>query len=408
MALDRNAYQRLSATGIARAVRSREVSAYEAVAAALERAADVEPRLRAFVALWPEEARARAREVDRRVAAGEAPPLAGVPFGVKGPRGLLAAAARRLVEAGCVPVGATSVPGTDCDWQTWGQGRDGVTVNPWRSDRTPGGSSAGAAAAVAAGVVPLANGSDGAGSVRIPAAWCGLFGLKLTRGALPSPDRTRLAVPGVLVRHAADLEAYVRCARVVPEYPALPGGAVRAVWSADLGFASPEPEVAGAAREAAARFEEAGLLRFVRPEEPVRLRDPVDAWMALRGRAHGAGTSPSARREVNDERLARLFGEADVLVTPATPNPAHGHEGPGDIYSTALTWAFNLSGHPALSLPTGHRADGCPVGVQLVTRHGGEPLLAALARRAEAAECAGMPAAVRTPAIGAENPRVHG
>lgn len=119
-----------------------------------------------------------------------------MPFAVKGRTGIRSYAARRLIAAGAVPVGATSVPGPGTRWQTWGLGAHGRTVNPWRPDRTPGGSSAGSAVAVAAGLVGLATGSDGAGSVRIPAAWCGVFGLKTTNGLLPSPTAPGWPPPG--------------------------------------------------------------------------------------------------------------------------------------------------------------------------------------------------------------------
>ncbi|WP_267891178.1 amidase family protein, partial [Streptomyces dysideae] len=199
----------LSAEEIAAAVRSRALTAVGVVTAALERIRRIDPVLCAFTDVWDEDALRQAGEVDARVAAGEWLPLAGVPVGVKGRlRGLRAAAP--LIAAGCVAVGATSVPGPGTPWQTWGLGRHGRTVNPWRHDRTPGGSSAGSAAAVAAGLVPLATGSDGAGSVRIPAAWCGVIGLKTTNGHLPSADRTGLAAPGVLVRRAGDAAAYWR------------------------------------------------------------------------------------------------------------------------------------------------------------------------------------------------------
>lgn len=159
------------------------------VGRALERIGREDPRLCAFIEVWPERALAdedRARQL----------PLAGKPFAVKGPAGIRSYAARRLIAAGGVPVGATSVPGPGTPWQTWGLGAHGRTVNPWRPDRTPGGSSAGSAVAVAADLVELATGSDGAGSVRIPAAWCGVFGLKTTNGLLPSPTGPGSLPPG--------------------------------------------------------------------------------------------------------------------------------------------------------------------------------------------------------------------
>ncbi|MEU7717437.1 amidase family protein [Streptomyces tibetensis] len=366
--------------------------AADVVAAALARIERADPHLCAFVEVWGEEALRRAGEVDAlldRPGPGPALPLAGVPIAVKGRNGLRGAGS--LLAAGCVAVGATSVPGPGTPWQTWGLGARGRTVNPWRADRTPGGSSAGAAVAVAAGLVPLATGGDGAGSVRIPAAWCGVLGLKTTSGRLPSADRTGLAVPGVLARSAVDAGLWwaVVSEEPVPAEAALP---LTAVWSPDLGFAGPDPEPVALARAAVARLEAAGVVRLVRPRVPLRLTDPGPAWLALRT----AGAAPSggdwARlglagaeevRAENDRRLAEVFGEAELLLTPTAPTSPHGHEGPGERYSTSLTWAFNLSGHPALSLSAGFGGDGCPAGLQVVAPHGREALLLAVARAAE-------------------------
>ncbi|MEU1313509.1 amidase [Streptomyces tibetensis] len=344
----------------------------------------------------------QAGEVDTRLGGlgpGPSLALAGVPIAVKGRNGLRAAGP--LLAAGGVAVGATSVPGPGTPWQTWGLGAGGRTVNPWRADRTPGGSSAGAAAAVAAGLVPLATGGDGAGSVRIPAAWCGVLGLKTTSGRLPSGDRTGLAVPGVLARSAADAGLWwaVVSGEPVPAEAALP---VTAAWSPDLGFAGPDPEPVALARAAVERLEAAGVVRLVRPRVPLRLTDPGPAWLALRtagadpARADLAGTDLAGAdlagadlagaervRAENDRRLAGVFGEAELLLTPTAPTDPHGHEGPGERYSTSLTWAFNLSGHPALSMPAGFGSDGCPAGLQLVAPHGREALLLAVAGAAE-------------------------
>ncbi|MFI6490691.1 amidase family protein [Streptomyces sp. NPDC050564] len=485
--LSPDGYPSLSAEDIAAAVRARTVGAVDVLAASLARIERVEPALSAFAEVWGEEALRRAGEVDARVAAGEWLPLAGVPIGVKGRRGLRTAGA--LVAAGCVPVGATSVPGPGTAWQTWGLGAHGRTVNPWRADRTPGGSSAGSAAAVAAGLVPMATGSDGAGSVRIPAAWCGVFGLKTTNGRLPSTDRTGLTAAGVLTRNASDAAAYWRvvsgstprrpdeapdqrpdqpsdqgadrgpdwggasrcpspgtgtaadpspvsdpprnrtpspdsdqCHRpgpnrdprpshgpapssdVRPSHAPAPGrhpgsnqewdqsrnphpgrpphhhptqSPIPAVWSPDLGFADTDADIAAVAHGAVERLVEAGILRLV--SRDVCLDDPGPAWLALRTPGADAAVAQPLR-EANDHLLAGLFAETPLLLTPTTPNPPHGHEGPGDRYSTALTWAFNLSGHPATSIPAGLGPDGCPVGLQLVARHGAEPLLLRVAQ----------------------------
>ncbi|NUP16033.1 MAG: amidase [Streptomyces sp.] len=413
----------LSAEEIAAAVRARSLRAVDVVAETLERIRRTDPVLSAFIEVWGEEALARAAEVDAQVGAGERLPLAGVPIGVKGRHGLRTAGP--LLAAGCVAVGATSVPGPGTPWQTWGVGRYGRTVNPWRHDRTPGGSSAGSAAAVAAGLVPLATGSDGAGSVRIPAAWCGVVGLKVTNGRLPSTDRTGLMAPGVLARCVGDVAAYwglmsaahrgmeagdkrrEGCGRAELRADphskhgepsgvhAKPNDAygrphdayatpATAVWSPDLGFDSPDPDIVAVAHSAALRLAAAGAIRLARPGTPLRLDDPAPAWLALR--TPGSDLAPAHRiRAANNARLDALFADTELLLTPAAPTPPHGHEGPGDRYSTALTWAFNLSGHPAISIPAGFDPEGCPVGLQLVAAHGREALLLDVARAAEVA-----------------------
>ncbi|MFB6696919.1 amidase family protein [Streptomyces rubiginosohelvolus] len=351
-----------------------------AVARALERIERLDPALHAFIEVWPDEALAREREaLARRL------PLGGLPFAVKGPSGIRSYAARRLIAAGGVPVGATSVPGPGTVWQTWGQGAHGRTLNPWRADRTPGGSSAGSAVAVAAGMAEAATGSDGAGSVRIPAAWCGVFGLKTTNGLLPSPDRTGLASAGVFARSAAAAEPYLR---QVLGGGSTPDGAfglppplpLPAVYSEDLGFAEVDPEVAAVVRAAVDRLVAAGTVRLL--DRDAGLLDPAGAWAAVRG---GSPDDPEAVRvrRANDERLDALLSGGALLLTPATPNRPHGHEGPGSRYSTALTWAFNLSGHPAASLPAGFTGDGCPVGLQLVASRGMDLGLLAAARAVE-------------------------
>ncbi|MGW0332281.1 amidase family protein [Streptomyces sp. NPDC003011] len=375
----------MSAERIAAAVRSGALPAVDVVTVALERIRRAEPDLCAFAEVWEEAALRRARAVDARAAAGEPLPLAGVPIGVKGRHGLRTAGP--LLAAGCVAVGATSVPGPGTPWQTWGLGAHGRTVNPWRADRTPGGSSAGSAAAVAAGLVPLATGSDGAGSVRIPAAWCGVLGLKVTNGRLRTADRTGLTAPGVLTRYASDAAAWWRVMGGESGDPGDPAGPrapgplppPTAVWSPDLGFADCDPDLVAAARAAAVRLADAGAVRLVEPRTRLRLDDPATAWLALRTPAAdltATGRAAAGRlRAENDRRLDALFAEADLLLTPTTPAPPHGHEGPGDRYSTALTWAFNLSGHPAASVPAGLGADGCPAGLQLVAPRGREDLL---------------------------------
>ncbi|WP_326657959.1 amidase [Streptomyces sp. NBC_00385] len=338
--------------------------------AAIERE---DPRLCAFLDVWRDEAFARLPEAARL-------PLAGLPFAVKGPTGLRSYAARRLIAAGGVPVGSTSVPGPGTYWKTWGLGTHGRTVNPWRPDRTPGGSSAGSAVAVAAGLVPLATGSDGAGSVRIPAAWCGVFGLKTTNGLLPSPDRSGLASAGVLTRTAADARTYLRCVLDGCE-PAPAELPLTAAHSPGLGFADVDPEVAAVVHGAVRRLVAAGVVRLA--DGGCALLDPGATWQAVRG-GEVEPRLDGVRRE-NDRRLDAFFARTPLLLTPVTPNRPHGHDGPGALFSTSLTCAFNLSGHPAASVPAGFTPDGCPVGLQLVARRGADAQLLAMACAVEEA-----------------------
>jgi Asp-tRNA(Asn)/Glu-tRNA(Gln) amidotransferase A subunit family amidase len=162
------------------------------------------------------------------------------------------------------------------------------------------------------------------------------------------------------------------------QYPARP----LVAWSATLGFADTHPEIATVAARALQRLAD----RVELTETPVQLRDPQQAWQALR--SHQADRrqieAANAARRDNDDRLQRLFHAVDVLATPTTPNAPHGHDGPGRAVSVALTWAFNLSGHPAISIPAGLTQAGAPVGLQLVARPGSEQqLLLALAAHAQ-------------------------
>ncbi|REE96575.1 amidase [Thermomonospora umbrina] len=374
-------YPELDATSIADLVTRRQISATEIVRAALARRDLLEPRLRAFRSCTSEQALADAQAVDRAVARGERLRLAGVPIAVKAWEPLTSDQMRRLRREGCVVIGLTSVPGPGTEWQTWGRTDAGPTTNPWRADRSPGGSSAGSAAAVAAGVVPLATASDGAGSCRIPAAWCGVLGLKAGRGLLPSRDTTGLAVTGAIVRTARDAALHLS---VLLDRPVLLDaghrGVPAAAWSATLGYADVAPEQARIARAAAGLLAEHGRVRW--RHRPLRLADPEPAWRALRGMTADP-TAAEAVRTVNAARLHALFDEVDVLFTPTTPFPPHGHDGPGDTMTVSLTWGFNVSGHPAISIPAGLASDGTPVGLQAVTRPGEESTLLHLATALE-------------------------
>lgn len=367
--LEHRLYTSLSAVEMADLVNHGRVSARELVDTALTLTAERDGDLRAFTAVWADTARASAAAVDAAVAGGARLPLAGVPIGVKASEGPGSFQNRRLTAAGCVPIGATSVPRAGTGWQTYGSTDRGPTLNPLDPSWSPGGSSAGSAAAVAAGLVPLATGSDGAGSVRIPAAWCGIIGLKPTNGLLPSRDRAGLNTPGVLTRTPQDAAAYLRAVATTTTAP-LPG-TLKVAWTPTLGFAATDPDVADTARHALHRISRTGPCAVV--DHPVALHDPAPAWTALRAGASDPGAEVLI--SANDERLSRVFDAYDVIATPTTPHPPHGHEGPGTRMSVALTWAFNISGHPAITLPAGTTPGGEPVGLQLVARHGADALL---------------------------------
>ncbi|MFI7008567.1 amidase [Streptomyces sp. NPDC050145] len=373
-----------SAREIAEAVRRGDVSARAVTEAALQRAA-LRDRFRAFTALLPATAREWAAEVDRRIAAGERLPLAGVPLAVKATEGLDSDQTRLLLAAGCVPVGTTSTPGPGTEWQTWGDTPRGPTLNPFDPHRSPGGSSAGSAVAVAAGLVPIATGSDGAGSVRIPAAWCGVVGLKPTNGRVPARDRAGLNIAGPLARTAADAAAYLDALAGTATLPGLapPHRPLRTIWSPTLGFAATDEAIEATAGSLLHALTGSGALETVAAS--VRLTDPADCWRGLRGgEPEHVARAERAAAELTRQVDALFAGTpADLIATPTTPNPPHGHDGPGPTLSVALTWTFNITGHPAISLPAGRTPQGAPVGLQLVAPRGGEADLLAVARARE-------------------------
>ena len=321
----------------------------------------------------------------------------------------------------------------------------GVTRNPWDLARTPGGSSGGSAAAVAAGLVPAAGASDGGGSIRIPAACCGLVGMKPTRGRVSSQPLgdgwLGLATFGALARTVADsallLDAihgsapgdnysvapprhtFLEAARTPPEKALriaisakLPPGAF-ARLSADqrTAFDQTARLLAELGHEVVERDPSYGTvsLEFMQSylravhEEFETLEDPELAERSTRQLAKLGGRLVSARRRERlvakrpqtIARIARLWNECDVLLTPglaSTALPAEGAHGRSalvalDRAGRFMPWypVFNLTGQPAISLPAGFGADGLPLSVQLVGRAGDEELLYSLAGQIEAA-----------------------
>ncbi|NEB82093.1 amidase [Streptomyces sp. SID14478] len=372
----------VTAVEIAAAVRAGAVSARDITVSTLARIS-ADDRLRAFTQCWPEAALAQAEHVDRRIRQGEPLPLAGVPLAVKATEGLTALQTRRLMAAGCIPVGATATPGPGTNWQTWGATHNGPTLNPHHPDWSPGGSSAGSAAAVAAGLVPLATGSDGAGSVRIPAAWCSIIGLKPTNGLVPARDRAGLNTSGPLARTVADTAAYLAVLAGDTTLRRQPATTTppRTAWSATLGFAKTTASVAATAH---ARLTEAAATDTLHlSDTKVTLPNPAPCWHAMRSRSTHDAANATGQAAALTAAVDQLFDTVDLLATPTTPNTPHGHDGPGHTMSVALTWAFNITGHPAISLPAGLTPAGEPVGLQLIARRGHEQNLLTLAAAIE-------------------------
>ncbi len=350
------------------------------------------------------DAREPANRIDpggARKAAGGA--LAGVPFLVKAGTAAGAPIVARLRAAGAIPIGVSTRnrPGTDS--QTHGWNGTGFTRNPWDLARSPGGSSAGAAAAVAAGVVPLATGGDSGGSLRIPAAFCGVTGFKGTAGRIPRPGRAvvDLAVAGLI---GADLDDVVAATSLVSgpdrlDPAALPGWPVpEPVEAPRVGylatFGGPgdrrgrgvaDPAVDAVVRS---RLSAAGITPV---EVPFELPDPGDAWDVFAALDAGRAVPDAllqpaiAARRRADAAVWDLFEQVDALVTPTTLTVAHPFDGPvaGAPFVGDLCWDFNLTGNPAISVPAG-LVDGLPVGVQVVAAHGRDDIVVSLGRRLRA------------------------
>lgn len=439
-------------------VRAGEVSPSELVRLCLERIERLDPRLNAFRTVFAERALLEAEQAEARLREGEERPFLGVPVAVKDcvdvvgdvttygtdgftdPAPADAEIVRRLREAGAIVIGKTLLPELAiCGFSesaTWG-----VTRNPWDPQRTPGGSSGGSAAAVAAGLVPIALATDGAGSIRIPAASCGLVGLKLQRGRVSlAPD----------LEHWNGLSAYNCVSRTVrdtalwldvvsggsaepeapppPDRPFLeaaqsPPGKLRVAWSTAPPRAAAPPTVSDVAERAVAetadtlrslghaveqRDPDWGMIgndiapRYLRgiAEDFARVPYPERLERRTRGLARLGRAIPDAlferarRAEAADAaRVNAIFESHDVLMTPVmggTALPVRRWEGRGALwtllgmsrfYPFCVPW--NHLGNPAMSVPAGLAADGMPLAVQIVGRPGDEATLLSLAAQLE-------------------------
>jgi amidase len=432
-ALDAVGY--LGVAALAAALGAGDLTSSELVDQLLRRVELLDPQLHAFSDVR-HGVREEAALADQARAAGDERPLLGIPIAVKNSIAVAGIASRygtrsaetpsardcelvaALRAAGCLVLGATTMPELALH-------PDGPARNPWDVTRTAGGSSSGSAAAVAAGLIPAATASDGGGSIRIPAASCGLFGLKPTPGLLPEgPERTGwhgLSALGFLTRSVADtallLDAvcgtsvYAAAAEsslpdririAVSRRPAFPvrlsaeceqaltstaarlRGLGHAVSEAEpnYGFLSPAfvPRYLRSARDAAVRLVDPQRLTPA-AKVPARLGQFVSLDAVASSRRRGEQWSADVTEEI--------FGSVDVLMSPVMPSPAdpakrfHSSHPLRSAWRasqrTAYTTAWNVAGFPAASVPVGWTEDGLPLAVQLVALPGRERMLIGLA-----------------------------
>jgi amidase len=440
-------------------IRAGEISPTELVKLHLDRISRLDPQLNAFRVVLGERAMLEAEQAEARLRAGEERPLLGVPIALKdsvdlageltthGTDGFPDPAAadsemvRRLREAGAIVVGKTHLPELAiCGFTesaTWG-----VSRNPWDPQRTPGGSSGGSAAAVAAGMVPIASASDGAGSIRIPAASCGLFGLKPQRGRISlAPDLEQwngLSVNGCVSRSVLDTALWLDVVSGGSEEPGAPPppgrpfveaassapGWLRVAFSFDPPRAAVPADIADVAKGAVTEMAEvlrslghetvqrepeygnlgnnatarylAGIAEdFARVPRPERLERRTRGFARLGSLVPARALEAALRGAATDAaRLGAIFDDNDVLMTPViggTALPVRRWEGCGALrtmigmsrfYPFTIPW--NHVGNPAMSVPAGFAADGMPLSVQIVGRPGDEETLLSLAAQIEA------------------------
>lgn len=436
----------LDASGLtqARAIRERRISSEELVRGYLARIERHNPSLQAFVEVAFRRAPKWARDKDALTRKrGSLPVFHGVPIGIKdmalvrgfrarfGARSLRYLwpvlddySVRALRAGGFVILGklATSevgaMPVTEPDIHP-------PTRNPWNLAYSPGGSSGGSAAAVAAGLLPLAHGADGGGSVRIPAALCGLFGFKPSRGRIRNAygrdDARLLYTCGPITRTVEDAAALLdvmnngqRAAVAFHQAVLQPVRPLRVRFAEDSPFGKPHPEHVASMKRVLNLLEGMGhtveqaplltgtiddflpLWQTLVASAPIRrsMVQPVTGWLmdGARGRSR---RSVAELHDLAEAKVKAAFGDADIWVSPTTlvPAPRIGawrDLPPAAAFTAAaglagLTAPFNITGQPACSLPVGLSDQGMPIGVQLVARRDEDGALLALARTLERA-----------------------
>ena len=430
---------------MAASLKAKRLSPVEVMEAVLSRIERLNPRLNAYCTLVAESALEQAKEAEDKIMRGEKlGPLHGIPLAVKdtaftkgirttsGSRfyadfipGEDAISIKRLKTAGAIVIGKTNAPELAWTAVTTNQ-LFGTTRNPWDLERTPGGSSGGSAAAVASGMAPLASAGDGGGSTRIPASFCGIYGLKPSFGRIPEgpgfPGWEIFSHSGVLTRTVKDTALVLeiiagrddRYFFTLPEtnlryLDNLDGDlkGLRVAWSKDLGYATVDPRVTELAEKAARKFETLGaIVEEANPDAPSPARSfsilyvammlgPLEEMIAK----HRDLVEPELVRMYDDfkgipalerERAWReclnywqaiypFFEKYDFLLTPTAatlpfetgrfyPEEIAGVKISGVLGVISLTYPFNMTRQPAASIPCGWTDDGLPVGLQIVGR----------------------------------------
>jgi aspartyl-tRNA(Asn)/glutamyl-tRNA(Gln) amidotransferase subunit A len=431
-----------SAFELRNAIASKQVSPVEVVKQSIDAMQAFEPKLNAFVTQTPEVALEAARRAEKSVMEGE--PLGllhGLPISVKdlisvggvrqtfGSRVMAqniatadAPSVARIKAAGACIIGTTTTSEFGCK-AVGDSPLTGITRNPWDLSKTPGGSSCGAAASVAAGITPFAIGTDGGGSIRTPASFTGLFGVKAQFARVPvfgTSATPTLAHVGPLARTVRDaalllsaISGYDRrdpfsISSEVPDYLeacGLPAEGLRIAWSPTLGFAKPDPEIVSITQAALKIFEGLGC-EIIGLEGGIG-DDPADLWLS----EFYAGIGTRLQRAMQEspdeidpalavvlekasaqsltsyyekvfaryafrEKVSALFETFDLLVSPTVPIAACdvGVDIPAAFADRSIctwqyyTYPFNLTGQPAASIPVGFTSKGLPVGLQIVSR----------------------------------------
>jgi aspartyl-tRNA(Asn)/glutamyl-tRNA(Gln) amidotransferase subunit A len=453
-----------TAVQIADDVRTGIRSAAQVVKDSLERIEQLNPGLNAFIRIDADGGIEQAHAIDRMVAAGQDPgALAGVPIGVKdmepcrgfamtqgswflrdaAPEAEDSRHVARLRAAGAVIIGITACSEFGMDSATssllWG-----TTRNPWNPEKTPGGSSGGSSAAVAAGMVPLATGTDAGGSIREPAAFTGILGLKPSHGRIPKMNGfANWAVHGALARTAADAARHLDVASGPHDgdrqsLPAFAGSfeasietldvtGLRATWTADYGYAPVETEVIAICHDFAQRLiRSAGLVQTAVPFHPVNIyrhfgaimganleaeftRDGIlpDGFDMLSKPVQSLVNKLRAHRDEIDvqhswqqvhlleQQVAELFSQTDLLLSPATSCAPYGADqlvpeiiagrDASETGAEPFGMLANACWNPSISIPAGFTAQGLPVGLQITARRHRDDILLRLARIAEIA-----------------------